>query len=81
MKEVLFCSECGKLIEKNFIYCPWCGKPLVEPAHWEESIEQSCTRLDRFFEKKIKSQRFAAMEDKLNQLELEIEGILRREKK
>ncbi|WP_353936954.1 zinc-ribbon domain-containing protein, partial [uncultured Treponema sp.] len=23
------CSGCGREIEKNFVYCPWCGIQLI----------------------------------------------------
>ncbi len=25
MEEVCVCNNCGRTIEKQFIYCPWCG--------------------------------------------------------
>ena len=24
------CSGCGREIEKNFVYCPWCGIQLIK---------------------------------------------------
>lgn len=81
MEEVFFCKGCGKLIDKKFCYCPWCGKSLEDPSQWEDSIIESCKKLDKIFEKNSKNQRFAAMEDKLNQIEVDIDAILRREKK
>ncbi|WP_407429323.1 hypothetical protein [Treponema sp.] len=30
MDFVCVCNNCGKTIEKDFIYCPWCGKENAE---------------------------------------------------
>ncbi|MBQ9909650.1 MAG: zinc-ribbon domain-containing protein [Treponema sp.] len=32
MDFVCICNHCGKTIERNFVYCPWCGKENSEPS-------------------------------------------------
>ena len=40
------CSGCGREIEKNFVYCPWCGIQLIKKERREyqnlffEQVEQ-----------------------------------------
>ncbi|MCI6180612.1 MAG: hypothetical protein SPF11_05325 [Treponema porcinum] len=40
------CSGCGREIEKNFVYCPWCGIQLIKKESREyqnlffEQLEQ-----------------------------------------
>lgn len=40
------CSGCGREIEKNFVYCPWCGIQLIKKESREyqnlffEQVEQ-----------------------------------------
>lgn len=40
------CSGCGREIEKNFVYCPWCGIQLIRKESREyqnlffEQLEQ-----------------------------------------
>lgn len=44
MVPVCICGGCGRTIEKEFIYCPWCGKSKV-------SILSEENRLDEVFKK------------------------------
>lgn len=32
MDFVCVCNNCGKTIERDFLYCPWCGKENAEPG-------------------------------------------------
>ena len=32
MDFVTVCNHCSKTIQKDFIYCPWCGKENSEPS-------------------------------------------------
>ena len=32
MQAVAVCRSCGKTIEKQFMYCPWCGTPQSEKS-------------------------------------------------
>ncbi|MBR4600004.1 MAG: hypothetical protein IKO39_08140 [Treponema sp.] len=32
MDFVCVCNHCGKTIEREFLYCPWCGKENAEVA-------------------------------------------------
>ena len=32
MDFVCVCSNCRKTIQKDFLYCPWCGKENAEPG-------------------------------------------------
>ena len=55
MDFVCVCNNCRKTIERDFLYCPWCGKENLEPsdAHVLENVfaqleaKQSNDRLSR----------------------------------
>jgi RNA polymerase subunit RPABC4/transcription elongation factor Spt4 len=45
MKSVRFCLDCGGLIEKGFLFCPYCGKDLTGRASAAEIIDSSFRKL------------------------------------
>ncbi len=64
------CSGCGKLIDKRFYYCPWCGKSRVAQER-EESAE---LRYAKFKEKQYQKRynQLEKMEEQLDSLEHEL---------
>ena len=64
------CSGCGKLIDKRFYYCPWCGKSRVAQEQ-EESAE---LRYAKFKEKQYQKRynQLEKMEEQLDSLEHEL---------
>lgn len=67
------CNGCGRDIEKDFAYCPWCG---------EKSINQRQEYFDMIYEryskmhKECRNQQFRAVEKQLNELEQELEVLV-----
>ena len=61
MDFVCVCNHCGKTIEREFLYCPWCGKENSEPSDArvletvfsQLEVKQANDRLSRI--KKIES--------------------------
>ena len=45
MKSVGFCSQCGGLLEKGFLFCPYCGRELEEKLCMEEILGPSLEKL------------------------------------
>ena len=35
----MFCSQCGKKVTENMLFCPFCGKPIVSPDQEPEEAE------------------------------------------
>lgn len=69
MKPVCVCRSCGRTIEKEFLYCPWCGK---ESAEFDSSV------IDRVFERieqqqsESREQHIKRMADQLDSLEKDL---------
>ena len=64
------CSGCGKLIDKRFYYCPWCGFSRVV----QEKDESAELRYAKFKEKQFQKQnnQIEKMEEQLDNLEHEL---------
>ena len=64
------CSGCGKLIDKRFFYCPWCGKSRVV----QEKEESAELRYANFKEKQFQKRynQLEKMEEQLDNLEHEL---------
>ena len=64
------CGGCGKLIDKRFYYCPWCGYSRVE----KETEDSTKLRYEKFKEKMIEKRynQIERMEEQLDSLEKEL---------
>lgn len=79
MTAICVCGGCGRTVEKNYVFCPWCGHSRVgdesskevadsvQEMNVEERIEKRAARLDEM-EKKLD-----ALEKELNILILSAE--------
>ena len=47
MKPVTVCRGCGRTIDNDFIYCPWCGYSRVASDD-SASLEAVFNQLERF---------------------------------
>lgn len=75
MTAICVCGGCGRTVEKNYVFCPWCGHSRVsdedskeaadsiQEMNVEEQIEKRVARLDE-------------MEKKLNDLEKELNVLI-----
>ncbi|BDC92984.1 hypothetical protein SAMN04487977_1134 [Treponema bryantii] len=64
------CGGCGKLIDKKFYYCPWCGKSRVV----QEKDDSAELRYAKFKEKQFQKRynQLEKMEEQLDSLEKEL---------
>ena len=64
------CSGCGKLIDKRFYYCPWCGFSRVV----QEKDESAELLYAKFKEKQFqkRNNQIEKMEEQLDNLEHEL---------
>lgn len=75
MSPVSVCSSCGRAIEKQFVYCPWCGQTKV-------SSFAEYTHMDEVFERLEKLQsddhinRIEKMESRLDDLQKELDALI-----
>lgn len=60
------CSGCGREIEKNFVYCPWCGIQLIR----KESREYQ----NLFFEQ-VERKRRTEQEQKLQNVGKQLDEL------
>ena len=67
---VSVCQGCGRTIQKDFLYCPWCGFSKVSEAK-EDSLD---VLFNKFAQLKKDSRRkqLSAMEQKLDDMEKEL---------
>ena len=64
------CGGCGKLIDKRFFYCPWCGKSRVA----QEKDDSAELRYAKFKEKQFQKRynQLEKMGEQLGDLEHEL---------
>ena len=41
MTAVCVCGGCGRTIEKDYVFCPWCGRSRVTDEDCEEAIDSA----------------------------------------
>lgn len=67
---MIICSKCGKLLNQQFYYCPWCGISRIN----SESEESKELKLQQHKEElsDIRQNKLEEMEKQLNLLEREL---------
>lgn len=67
------CTGCGRNIEKDYAYCPWCGEKSVN--HQQEYFD---ILYERYSKRHLenRNQQFRAVEKQLNELEQELEVLV-----
>ena len=64
------CSGCGKLIESNFYYCPWCGYSRVEQSKTDsENLRDQQSKARQAQSRAVSLEK---MEAQLDELEKEL---------
>lgn len=68
------CDECGKLIEKKFYYCPWCGHSRIQ----KNSKSERELRVAKYTEmqKELHQRKIEKMQDELSSLENELSAMV-----
>lgn len=75
MKAVCVCKECGRTIEKEFIYCPWCGISRIGVTDNQEVLDSVFTQLE---EKQAddRNRRLRKLETQLEELEKDLDVLV-----
>lgn len=75
MKAVCVCKECGRTIEKEFIYCPWCGISRIGVTNNQEVLDSVFTQLE---EKQAddRNRRLRKLETQLEELEKDLDVLV-----
>nr|MBP3280971.1 hypothetical protein [Treponema sp.] len=68
MNFVSVCKNCGRTIESDFFYCPWCGFQKKEPALKSELEDEVFDKLESQQVAGIEK-RICEMKEKLDELE------------
>lgn len=63
------CNGCGREIQKEFLYCPWCGNSRV--SHEEDSLDILFNRYETL-QKISRKKQLQQMQMQLNELEEEL---------
>jgi hypothetical protein len=74
MKSVTVCRGCGRTIENDFIYCPWCGYSRVV-CDDTASLDAVFKTLEQL-QTDSRSQQISEMEKQLNELEHELDTLV-----
>ena len=75
MKSVCVCKECGRTIEREFIYSPWCGMSRIGVADNQEVLDSVFSRLE---EKQAddREKRLRRLESQLDELEKDLNVLV-----
>ncbi|MBQ9631204.1 MAG: hypothetical protein IJR49_06430 [Treponema sp.] len=74
MKSVTVCRGCGRTIENEFIYCPWCGYSRLASDD-EASIEAVFNQLEQI-QYDSRNRHLDEMERQLVELENELDTLV-----
>ena len=68
------CSGCGREIEKNFVYCPWCGIQLIrkESREYQNLFFEQVERKRRTEQE----QKLQTVGQQLDELEKELDVLV-----
>ena len=73
MQSVCVCHGCGRTIEKEFLYCPWCGFSQIENPS-EHKLESVFTQLEEIqLQNKVKY--IKMLDQELEELERYLETL------
>ena len=74
MKSVTVCRGCGRTIDNEFIYCPWCGYSRVSDDD-KESLNAIFKKLEQV-QNESREQQLQSMEQQLDALESELNTLV-----
>lgn len=74
MDFVCVCGHCGKTIEREFIYCPWCGKESSEAGD-KRVLENVFSQLETK-QRNDRQMRVKKIETKIAEIERILDGFL-----
>ncbi|MDY6397314.1 MAG: hypothetical protein SPL22_06245 [Treponema sp.] len=73
MDFVCVCNHCGKTIEREFHYCPWCGKENAEPS--DNSVLENVFAQLESKQADDRSSRVKKIESKIEEIERGLDGF------
>ena len=74
MEFVCNCANCGKTIEKDFIYCPWCGKKHAQET--DKEIFENVMKILEVKQSDNRNFRVKKIEQKIHELEDFFDNLL-----
>lgn len=75
MTVICVCGGCGRTVEKNYVFCPWCGHSRISDEDGKEASESvQEMNVEEQIEKRVA--RLDEMEKKLNDLEEELNILI-----
>ena len=74
MKAVTVCRGCGRTIDNDFIYCPWCGYSRVASDD-SASLEAVFNQLEQL-QNDSRNRQISEMEKQLDDLVHELDAIV-----
>ncbi len=80
MEEVEFCSFCGRVISKEYHFCPYCGTAAAGVADLGAVVERSLDKAAAVSRRKTYD-RLETMESALGKMERELDQFLEGQRK
>lgn len=70
MKNICVCGGCGRTIETEFIYCPWCGQSKMQNN--DKAALESVFKSLELKQAEERARRLAELEKELDELEQDL---------
>lgn len=70
MKNICVCGGCGRTIETEFIYCPWCGQSKMQNN--DKAALESVFKSLELKQAEERTRRLAELEKELDELEQDL---------
>ena len=70
MKNICVCGGCGRTIETEFIYCPWCGQSKIQNN--DKAALESVFKSLELKQAEERIRRLAELEKELDELEQDL---------
>ncbi|WP_041610413.1 hypothetical protein [Treponema brennaborense] len=74
MQSVCVCHGCGRTIDTEFLYCPWCGAARIRNAE-PEALEPVFTRLEQL-QQRGRVKKLKQLDDILAELEKDLTTLV-----
>ena len=68
------CKSCGRTIDSEFLYCPWCGESRLEPED-RESMDAVFNRIIEL-QNSEREEKLSKMKNRLDELDKELSNLV-----
>ncbi|MCR5612222.1 hypothetical protein [Treponema sp.] len=75
MIPVCICGGCGRTIEKEFVYCPWCGQSKLSTMSESDKMDEIFSRLEEM-QYNDRTERIEKIGNRLDALEKELDALV-----